>query len=108
MKKLINWLKESHHGYHLAAIGLAAIVNLFLLHSLECSLIACFIGSLYTAAGIGLALEFKDKAYDVDMMTEDGNIYTSTSGNDNLSSNGDAVMYVYCHALNRYMGCGMR
>ena len=56
MEKLINWLKESHHGYYLAAIGLAAIVNLFLLHSLECSLIACFIGSLYTAAGISLAL----------------------------------------------------
>ena len=52
MKKLINWLKESHHGYYLAAMFGIALINLFLLRSLECSLIACFIGSLYTAAGL--------------------------------------------------------
>jgi len=61
MNKLINWLKDSNHGYHLALIGLVAIVNLFLLHSLECSLIACFIGSLYTAAGISLTIEYIEK-----------------------------------------------
>jgi len=61
MKKLINWLKDSHHGYHLAAMFGIALINLFLLHSLECSLIACFIGSLYTAAGISLTIEYIEK-----------------------------------------------
>lgn len=61
MNKFYNWLKESNHKYHLSMIGLISLVNLFLLHSLDCSLIACFIGTLFTAAGISLSIEYIEK-----------------------------------------------
>lgn len=63
MKKVKEWLLASNHGKHIIWMFVLTLLNLLLLNALDVNVLTCFVGSFYTSAAVGVAMEWKDKRW---------------------------------------------
>lgn len=63
MNKVKEWLLASNHGKHIIWMFVLTLLNLLLLNALDVNVLTCFVGSFYTSAAVGVAMEWKDKQH---------------------------------------------